>query len=241
MIESGVDSGACIDLTRRAEEATVSQTSSSWVTFPAFCSQCPSHEHAQAAVAPASWIPEDMQPRVNNIVASVQLSCCLSLKALSDRMCNTEYNPRRFNALTVRIKNPKTTALVYSTGKMVVTGARSMEDLELAVRLLARAICKAGYPSCQVLSKTISNMVAWCDIRAPLRLEALHHALGGAGGGASFDMEIFPAIIYRLSDPEVTLNIFSTGKVTITGATNHADILAALEKLLPVLLLYKRD
>jgi TATA-box binding protein (TBP) (component of TFIID and TFIIIB) len=37
------------------------------------------------------------------------------------------------------------------------------------------------------------------------------------------------------------MNIFSTGKVTITGATNHADILAALEKLLPVLLLYKRD
>ena len=84
-------------------------------------------------------------------------------------------------------------------------------------------------------------MVASCNIFAPLRLEALHLALGGSAGGAEFDMEIFPAIIYKLQDPSVTLLIFASGKINITGAASHAAIVAALEKVLPIVLLYKHD
>jgi transcription initiation factor TFIID TATA-box-binding protein len=191
--------------------------------------------------AAASCIPENMHPKTINIVAVVQLDCRLSLQSLSDRMNNSEYNPRRFSALTVRTKSPKTAALIFASGKMVVNGARTMGDMEQAVRAHHRAISKAGYPTCQVVSVTVCNIVATCDVCAPLRLEALQIALGGADGGAEYDTDVFAGLRYRLCDPEVTMMIFSSGKVNITGAKSYAIVLAAFEKMLPVFLLYKRD
>lgn len=182
-----------------------------------------------------------MYPRVNNIVATVELDSRLSLKLLSDHMNNCEYKPRRFSALVVRMKHPKTTALVFASGKLVITGARSVEDLEQAVRMHVRAIRKAAYPSCTIIRVTVHNMVASCNINAPLRLEALCHGLGGSVGGADLDAEIFPGLIFRLRDPAVTMLIFVNGKIVITGAASHAVIVAAFEKMFPVLLLYKRD
>lgn len=182
-----------------------------------------------------------MYPRVNNIVATVELNSRLSLKSLCDRMNNCEYNPRRFSALVVRSKNPKTTALIFASGKMVITGSRSIGDLEQGVRMFVRAIRKAAYPACKVERMTVHNMVASCNIDAPLRLEALCLGLGGSGGGAELDAEIFPGLIFRLHEPGVTMLIFVNGKIVITGAASHSVIIAAFEKIFPVLLLYKRE
>jgi transcription initiation factor TFIID TATA-box-binding protein len=182
-----------------------------------------------------------MHPKIINIVAVVQLDCRLSLQTLSDRMNNSEYNPRRFSALTARTNNPRSTALIFASGKMVINGARTMADMEQAVRVHHRAICRAGNLACQVVTVSVCNMVASCDVCAPLRLEALQLALGGADGGADYDTDIFPGLIYRLRDPIVTIMIFSSGKVNIMGATSHAVVVAAFEKILPLLLLYRRD
>jgi len=182
-----------------------------------------------------------MYPRVNNIVATVELNTRLSLKCLSDRMLNCEYNPRRFSALVVRSKHPKTTALIFASGKLVITGSRTLNDLEQSVRMHVRAIRKAAYPACKVERMTVHNMVASCNIDAPLRLEALCLGLGGSSGGAELDAEIFPGLIFRLQQPSVTMLIFVNGKIVITGASSQDVIIAAFEKIFPVLLLYKRE
>lgn len=201
-----------------------------------------SEQQVQAQVsASASSIPEYMYPRVNNIVATVELDTRLSLKSLCNRMKNCEYNPRRFSAVIVRIKNPKTTALVFASGKLVITGARTIEDLEQAVRMHVRAIRKAQCPSCRYERIIVHNMVASCNINAPLRLEALCLGLGGSAGGAQLDMEIFPGLIFKLHDPSLTMLIFVNGKIVITGAACQEVIVSAFEKMFPVLLLYRRD
>jgi transcription initiation factor TFIID TATA-box-binding protein len=201
-----------------------------------------SEQQVQSQVtAAASFIPANMYPRVNNIVATVELNSRLSLKSLSDCMNNCEYNPRRFSAVVVRLKNPKATALIFASGKLVVTGSRSLGDLEQSVRMFVRAIRKAAYSACKVQRMTVHNMVASCNIDAPLRLEALCLGLGGYGGGAELDAEIFPGLIYRLQEPTVTMLIFVNGKIVITGAASHSVIIAAFEKIFPVLQLYKRE
>ncbi len=233
--ESGVESGSCIEL-KCLTEAESSLLSS---LQPELCVSSMTEEPSLTQIG--TWIPESMRPRVSNIVATVKLSCALSLQSLNSRMANTEYNPRRFCSLVARIKSPKSTALINASGKLVILGARTLEELDQGVRLHVRAIRKAGYPDCKVEEITVNNIVASCNIFAPLRLEALQLAFGGPAGGAELDMEIFPAIIYKLHDPSVTMLIFSSGKINITGASSHSAINAALEKVLPVVLLYKRD
>jgi transcription initiation factor TFIID TATA-box-binding protein len=195
----------------------------------------------QVSQKSATFIPENMYPRVHNIVATVELNTRLSLKSLSDRMRNCEYNPKRFSALVVRMKDPKTTALLFASGKMVITGARNLEALEQGVRMHVRAIRKAEHSAIKIERVTVHNIVASCNIDAPLRLEALRLGLGGSDGGAELDMEIFPGLILKLRDPTVTMLIFVNGKIVITGAASHSIIVGAFEKMFPVLLLYKRD
>lgn len=58
-------------------------------------------------------------PTLQNIVATVNLSCKLDLKVIAMGARNAEYNPKRFAAVIMRIREPKTTALIFASGKMV--------------------------------------------------------------------------------------------------------------------------
>ena len=47
------------------------------------------------------------------------MCCKLELKKIVLKARNAEYNPHRFAAVIMRIRVPKTTALVFASGKMV--------------------------------------------------------------------------------------------------------------------------
>ncbi|KAJ2520731.1 TATA-binding protein (TBP), partial [Coemansia sp. RSA 1937] len=86
-------------------------------------------------------------PTLQNIVATVNLDCRLDLKSIALHARNAEYNPKRFAAVIMRIREPKTTALIFASGKMVVTGAKSEDDSKLAARKYARIVQKLGFPT----------------------------------------------------------------------------------------------
>jgi TATA-box binding protein (TBP) (component of TFIID and TFIIIB) len=79
-------------------------------------------------------------------VSTVNLGCQLDLKRIALQARNAEYNPKRFAAVIMRIRNPRTTALIFGSGKMVCTGAKSEEDSLQAARRYARVIQKLGFP-----------------------------------------------------------------------------------------------
>ena len=81
-------------------------------------------------------------PKLQNIVSTCDLECTLHLREIALRARNAEYNPKRFAAVIMRIKQPKTTALIFASGKMVCTGARSEEDSRIASRQYAKIIMK---------------------------------------------------------------------------------------------------
>lgn len=80
-----------------------------------------------------------------NVVATVNLVTELNLMKINFCTRNTEYNPSRFKGLVMRIREPKTTALIFKSGKVVVTGAKSEEAALLAARKYARIIQKLGF------------------------------------------------------------------------------------------------
>ncbi len=96
----------------------------------------------------------------------------MDLKKIALHARNAEYNPKRFAAVIMRIREPRTTALIFSSGKMVCTGAKSEEDSRLAARKYARIVQKLGFHA-KFLEFKIQNMVGSCDVKFPIRLEGL--------------------------------------------------------------------
>ncbi|EFX01427.1 RNA polymerase 1 and 3 transcription factor complex component [Grosmannia clavigera kw1407] len=169
--------------------------------------------------------------RWENIVATVNLDCRLDLKTIALHARNAEYNPKRFAAVIMRIRDPKTTALIFASGKMVVTGAKSEDDSKLASRKYARIIQKLGF-NAKFTDFKIQNIVGSCDIKFPIRLEGLasrHHNF------SSYEPELFPGLIYRMIKPKIVLLIFVSGKIVLTGAKVREEIYTAFEMIYPVL------
>src|SRR5690242_21860042 len=99
----------------------------------------------------------------------------------------------------MRIREPKTTALIFASGKMVVTGAKSEDDSKLASRKYARIIQKLGFDA-KFTDFKIQNIVGSCDVQFPIRLEGLastHHNF------SSYEPELFPGLIYRMMKPKI--------------------------------------
>ncbi|XP_037958645.1 TATA-box-binding protein [Teleopsis dalmanni] len=176
-------------------------------------------------------------PQLQNIVSTVNLCCKLDLKKIALHARNAEYNPKRFAAVIMRIREPRTTALIFSSGKMVCTGAKSEDDSRLAARKYARIIQKLGFPA-KFLDFKIQNMVGSCDVKFPIRLEGLvlTHC-----NFSSYEPELFPGLIYRMVRPRIVLLIFVSGKVVLTGAKVRQEIYEAFDKIFPILKKFKKQ
>lgn len=193
----------------------------------------PSPMTPMTPITPATPASESsgIVPQLQNIVSTVNLGCKLDLKTIALRARNAEYNPKRFAAVIMRIREPRTTALIFSSGKMVCTGAKSEEQSRLAARKYARVVQKLGFPA-KFLDFKIQNMVGSCDVKFPIRLEGLvltHQQF------SSYEPELFPGLIYRMIKPRIVLLIFVSGKVVLTGAKVRAEIYEAFENIYPIL------
>ena len=182
-------------------------------------------------------IPEDLYPRIENTIASCQLRVEIDLKSVAFRIRNAEYNPRKVNAVVVRFRKPRATAMIYSIGKVMVTGARSEEDASLAARKAAKLVSKCGYGSAVFADFKVEKLVASTDVRFPIRLEgvAAEHRTT-----SSYEPELFPGLVYRLFSPKVSILVFVSGKIVITGGRNRAEVREAFEKIYPLLWTHRK-
>ncbi|KAF7330416.1 TBP-domain-containing protein [Mycena venus] len=200
-----------------------------------------------AAAVPSTPVPltleqqhitavEGIVPTLQNIVATVNLDCRLDLKTIALHARNAEYNPKRFAAVIMRIRDPKTTALIFASGKMVVTGAKSEDDSRLASRKYARIVQKLGFDA-KFSEFKIQNIVGSCDVKFPIRLEGLAYSHGQF---SSYEPELFPGLIYRMIKPKVVLLIFVSGKIVLTGAKVREEIYTAFNTIYTVLCEFRK-
>ncbi|KAM0672036.1 TATA-box binding protein [Ordospora colligata] len=190
------------------------------------------YEHQETNVTNRSGII----PALQNVVATVNLNCKLDLKNIALRARNAEYNPKRFAAVIMRIREPKTTALIFASGKMVITGAKSEKSSKMAAQRYAKIIHKLGFNATFDDFK-IQNIVSSCDIKFSIRLEGLAYAHSNY---CSYEPELFPGLIYRMVKPKIVLLIFVSGKIVLTGAKVRDDIYQAFENIYPVLTQYRK-
>ncbi|XP_035458093.2 uncharacterized protein LOC118281588 [Spodoptera frugiperda] len=173
--------------------------------------------------------------KVQNCVSTIHLGCELKLLDIYCRTRFSEYNPARFHGVVMKIIDPRATALVFRSGKVLCTGLRNEHDSYIAARKFARIIQKLGYPA-RFLDFKIQNFIATADLRFPIRLEALQQAHGQF---ASYEPELFPGLVYRMVRPRVVLLIFVNGKIVFTGGKTRGEINEALDIIYPILRSYR--
>jgi len=185
-------------------------------------------------------INDNINIRIVNVVSTVSLECQLSLRELALKLQNSEYNPKRINAVIIRIKKPKTAALVFSNGKMVVVGADNEDDSKQAAKIYAKNIKSLGYNDIKFKNFKIENVVASCDANFQIQLTKLSLKLKLINNkNCSYEPDIFPGLIYHMQDPKICLLIFKSGKLVFVGAKQRNDIYSAFEKIFPLLKQYK--
>jgi transcription initiation factor TFIID TATA-box-binding protein len=171
---------------------------------------------------------EKLDFKIENVVGTVKVQSegKLDLVHISRKIPDVEYNPERFPGVIMRIENPRATFLIFTTGKMVLTGLKKASQAQAAVDKAVKKLNKTGV---KVWDPEIAivNIVASGDLKVHVDLNMAALVMEYA----MYESEVFPGLIYRLQDPRAVFLIFSTGKIVCTGIKDEESVGAAVEKL----------
>lgn len=165
--------------------------------------------------------------QVVNIVVSTSLEHDIPLEKMAATLSNTEYNPEQFPGLVIRIKEPKTSALIFSSGKVVCTGARSMDKVEESIKNIIKSLEKINIKIKIKPVINIQNIVASGNVGMDLNLNVLAMKLDNT----EYEPEQFPGLVYKLPQAKATFLLFSNGKIVCTGTKSEGEVHEAVDKL----------
>ena len=172
--------------------------------------------------------PGEKFVEVVNIVVSASLGHDIPLEKMAATLSNTEYNPEQFPGLVIRIKEPKTSALIFSSGKIVCTGARSLDKVHESIRKIMKSLEKINIKIKEEPVVTIQNIVASGSIGMDLNLNVLAMKLDNT----EYEPEQFPGLVYKLTDRKATFLLFSNGKIVCTGTKSEQEVHQAVDQLI---------
>jgi len=179
---------------------------------------------------------------IENVVVSATIEQRLDLKEITKKFPDVVWNPERFPGAVFRLKNPKTATLLFRTGKMVCTGAKSEELARKAVSKVVQKLRKGGIKIKKDATMTVQNIVASINLGGRVHLEEVARRLPRS----MYEPEQFPGVIHRMLDPKTVILIFSTGKLVCTGGKTEKDVYRSVNQLHHLLeekdlMVYDRD
>lgn len=171
-----------------------------------------------------------MDINVENVVASGSTGTELDLQKISMALDDAEYVPEKFPGLIYKLKEPKTAMLLFTSGKLVCTGAKNIEMVNEAVSKVLGNIRKIGIDVTDSPEIKIQNIVATADMKRDLNLNTIAITLGLER--VEYEPEQFPGLVYRVDEPRVVMLLFGSGKIVCTGAKVIEDIDIALKQVM---------
>jgi len=164
---------------------------------------------------------------IQNVVSAATLKQKVDLNAVVKSFPGVEYRPENFPGLVFRLKRPKTATLIFNSGKMVCTGARSEKESRRAVMTVVKEMKKSGIIIISKPDWKVVNIVASAELGGKVDLEKAVFTLGKT----MYEPEQFPGLIYRMDEPRVVILLFASGKLVCTGAKKEQDVYDAVHKL----------
>lgn len=164
--------------------------------------------------------------RIENVVASINLGCELPLEKILDKYKDIE-KKKNFPGLVAKIFSPKATILIFASGKLVCTGVRLPRNIPVVVKKIIGKIEKAGIKIEKEPIVKIENIVVRGDFHQSINLDITSLLLTSA----IYEPEVFPGLIYKITDPKICFLIFSSGRIIVTGSNNEDTIKKSVKKL----------
>ncbi|KAK3519344.1 hypothetical protein QTP70_024783 [Hemibagrus guttatus] len=177
---------------------------------------------------------------ITNVVSVFRTRCHLNLRTIGLEGNNVIYRPEVGKVL-MKLRKPRITASIWSSGKIICTGAtssmslldlslRSEDEAKLGARRLARCLQKIGF-KVRFSDFKIVNVLAVCSM--PFQIRLIEFTKNNRPI-ASYEPEIHPAASYRIKTLRATVQVFSTGSITVTGP-NVQSVASAVEQIYPLL------
>ena len=170
---------------------------------------------------------KDFKIRVENIVASATLNVVIPLEKIVSKLEGMEYEPEQFPGLVYRMQKPKAAALIFGSGKIVCTGARSVTDVKEVFKKVISIVQSVKVRVPRNYKTQIENIVASAKLDAKLNLDSIAFKLENS----EYEPEQFPGLVYRMTEPKVAFLLFGSGKVVCTGGRSVNDVKIAVDKL----------
>jgi len=166
--------------------------------------------------------------QVENIIVVTRMAKALDLAVLSHRVADAMYHPEEFPGLIMHVDTPRAAVMLFADGKTVCTGAKTMDDVETVIQLIAERLRGAGVTVKKKPTITVQHLVASVDLNKMVDLEVLAQKM--ALENAAYNPKRFPGLVYTLERPTAVVLLFNSGKLVCTGATLE-DVSTAIETM----------
>ncbi len=162
-----------------------------------------------------------------NVVATGYIYQKLDLDKIQEKFPHTEYHPEQFPGLVFRLSNPRTATLLFRTGKMVCTGAKSEKLAKKAVKIVVAKLRKGRIKIKKDATVNIVNIVSTANLGGQIIIEKAARCIPHS----MYEPEQFPGVIYRMIEPKVVILLFTSGKLVVTGSKTESDVFRAVNNL----------
>ena len=168
--------------------------------------------------------------RVENVVASIRLAPYIELETLTSQFSDVE-EKTNFPGLVIKLQKPKSTILLFRSGKVVITGTKSVKSLPKIVSKVRSRLRELDIELDPEPKIRVENVVSSGSFGMPINLDLISLTLDRT----IYEPEVFPGLIYKVDEPKVCFLLFSSGNVICTGAKNNKDIVTAVRDLAVIL------
>lgn len=144
------------------------------------------------------------------MVVKSTLNVRLNLRHIMYNIRDAKYDPAKFSAICWKDRRIQLSCLLFSNGKILIQGAKSLQQARVKMRQYARIIQTIGY-DVSLGSVDIVTITGVSDIGSRIDLKDLCTALPGS----SYEPELFNALVYKSN--HISYSVFSSGKIVVAG------------------------
>jgi transcription initiation factor TFIID TATA-box-binding protein len=169
-----------------------------------------------------------MPLKIENVVASIDLHGPIDIERVAKELDPIRYDPSIFPGAAYKMESLGVTFLIFNSGKLVCTGAKNLKTIQTATEELKQTLERMGMKFKGEPEITVQNVVAAGDIGlGQMELDEVALTLPNV----EYEPEISPGVVYRVKNSRMTMLIFNSGKVVVSGAKDENDITRAVEEL----------